>query len=66
MDDQPGRRPAINRDVRDPDVYARRWKTLVVLSVSLLIIGLDNTVLNVALPTLQTHFSASVFAALAP
>ena len=43
----------------DPVVYARRWKTLVVLSLSLLIIGLDNTVLNVALPTLQTHFDAS-------
>jgi EmrB/QacA subfamily drug resistance transporter len=43
----------------DPRAYARRWKTLAVLSLSLLIIGLDNTVLNVALPTLQTHFSAS-------
>ena len=39
--------------------YERRWKTLGVLSLSLLLIGLDNTVLNVALPTLQTHFSAS-------
>src|SRR4051812_34987082 len=46
-------------DTTDPKVYARRWKTLAVLSLSLLIIGLDNTVLNVALPTLQTHFSAS-------
>jgi len=43
----------------DPRVFARRWKTLAVLALSLLIIGLDNTVLNVALPTLQTHFSAS-------
>ena len=43
----------------DPVVHARRWKTLGVLSLSLLIIGLDNTVLNVALPTLQTHFAAS-------
>src|SRR5215213_398865 len=46
-------------DTIDPSAYARRWKTLGVLSLSLLIIGLDNTVLNVALPTLQTHFSAS-------
>ena len=46
-------------DMIDPTVYARRWKTLAVLALSLLIIGLDNTVLNVALPTLQTHFSAS-------
>lgn len=43
----------------DPAVYARRWKTLMVLSVALLIIGLDNTVLNVALPTLQTEFDTS-------
>ena len=43
----------------DPIAYARRWRTLAVLSLSLLIIGLDNTVLNVALPTLQTHFAAS-------
>ena len=43
----------------DPKVYARRWKTLAVLSLSLLIIGLDNTVLNVALPSLQEHFNAS-------
>jgi MFS family permease len=40
-------------------VYARRWKTLGVLSLSLVIIGLDNTILNVALPTLQDEFDAS-------
>src|SRR3954465_2740600 len=39
--------------------YQRRWKTLAVLSLSLLIIGLDNTILNVALPTLQQEFHAS-------
>jgi EmrB/QacA subfamily drug resistance transporter len=43
----------------DPTVHARRWKTLGVLSLSLLIIGLDNTILNVALPTLQETFDAS-------
>jgi EmrB/QacA subfamily drug resistance transporter len=42
-----------------PEVYARRWKTLAVLAVSLLIIGLDNTILNVALPSLQSHFDTS-------
>ena len=36
-----------------------RWKTLGVLSLSLVIIGLDNTILNVALPTLQEDFGAS-------
>ena len=43
----------------DPAVYARRWKTLAVLTLSLLIIGLDNTILNVALPSLQKQFDAS-------
>ncbi len=43
----------------DEAVHERRWKILAVMALSLLIIGLDNTVLNVALPTLQTHFSAS-------
>jgi EmrB/QacA subfamily drug resistance transporter len=43
----------------DPKVYARRWKTLAVLSLSLLIIGLDNTILNVALPSLQEQFDCS-------
>jgi MFS family permease len=43
----------------DPVHYARRWKTLGVLALSLVIIGLDNTILNVALPTLQDEFGAS-------
>jgi EmrB/QacA subfamily drug resistance transporter len=42
-----------------PQAYARRWKTLGVLSLALLIIGLDNTILNVALPSLQAEFNAS-------
>src|SRR5215217_1909194 len=40
-------------------IRANRWKTLAVLALSLVIIGLDNTILNVALPTLQSEFSAS-------
>jgi EmrB/QacA subfamily drug resistance transporter len=40
-------------------IYARRWLTLAVLGLSLVIIGIDNFVLNVALPTLQSAFSAS-------
>jgi MFS family permease len=38
---------------------ARRWKTLAVLSLSLVIIGLDNRILNVALPTSQEEFDLS-------
>ncbi len=36
-----------------------RWWTLGTLSLSLVIIGMDNTVLNVAIPTLQREFDAS-------
>lgn len=43
----------------DDRIYRRRWWTLAVLSLSLVIIGLDNTVLNVALPTLQRTFQAT-------
>lgn len=44
---------AIDYDGIDPHVYANRWKTLAVLCISLLIVIVGNTVLNVALPTLQ-------------
>ncbi|MCU1354134.1 MAG: drug resistance transporter [Acidimicrobiales bacterium] len=40
--------------LRDPDVvYRRRWFTLLVLCFSLVVIVLDNTILNVALPRLS-------------
>ena len=39
--------------------HDRRWWTLVVLSASLLIISLDNTILNVALPTIERDLDAS-------
>ena len=39
--------------------YQRRWWTLLVLSVSLLVISLDNTILNVALPTIERDLGAS-------
>jgi MFS transporter, DHA2 family, multidrug resistance protein len=43
----------------DPDVYARRWWILAVLCLSLLIIIIGNTTLNVALPTLARELDAS-------
>jgi EmrB/QacA subfamily drug resistance transporter len=42
-------------EIADP----RRWWTLVVLCFSLLVISLDNTILNVALPTMQEDLGAS-------
>jgi EmrB/QacA subfamily drug resistance transporter len=39
--------------------FDRRWFTLVTLCVSLMVIGIDNTILNVALPTLVRDLGAS-------
>jgi MFS family permease len=41
--------------------YERRWAALAVLCLSLVIIGMDNTILNVALPTIvrELHATAS-------
>src|SRR6476469_6723189 len=40
--------------LKDPEiVYHRRWLTLLVLCISLVVITLDHTILNVALPTLS-------------
>ena len=45
--------------ISEDQKYQRRWWTLGVLSLSLVIIGLDNTILNVAIPTLQRELGAS-------
>jgi EmrB/QacA subfamily drug resistance transporter len=44
------------------DGYERRWWILGVLCLSLLVVGLDNTILNVALPTLVRDLHASTSA----
>ena len=43
----------------DPHVYARRWSILAVLCLSLVIVIIGNTSLNVALPTLARELDAS-------
>src|SRR5829696_1533361 len=40
-------------------VQQNRWRILAVLSLSLVIIGLDNTVMNVALPSIQEELDVS-------
>jgi EmrB/QacA subfamily drug resistance transporter len=43
----------------DPEIaHRRRWLTLLVLCLSLMVIGIDNTILNVAIPTLAKPTSA--------
>jgi EmrB/QacA subfamily drug resistance transporter len=39
--------------------HQNRWKILAVMSLSLVIIGLDNTVMNVALPSIQEELDVS-------
>jgi EmrB/QacA subfamily drug resistance transporter len=51
----------LNRQVAslDGQPYERRWSALLVLCLSLVIIGMDNTILNVALPTLARDLRAT-------
>ena len=51
--------PLSSPTVTDEAVYRRRWWILPTLCLSLLIIGLDNLILNVALPSIQHDLSAS-------
>lgn len=43
----------------DPEVHRRRWLTLAVLCLSLIIIVMDNSILNVAIPALVRELGAS-------
>ena len=43
----------------EADGYRRRWAALVVLCVSVLVVNVDNTILNVALPTLVRTLHAT-------
>ncbi len=52
-------RPVPALDDLDPVVHDRRWLVLGVLCLSLLIIVMDNTILNVAIPSLITELGAS-------
>ena len=45
--------------VIDGGGYERRWLALLVLCLSLVVIGMDNTILNVALPTLARDLRAT-------
>ncbi len=50
---------AMLEDDIDPAVHERRWLILGVLCMSLLIIVMDNTILNVAIPSLYTQLGAT-------
>jgi EmrB/QacA subfamily drug resistance transporter len=50
---------ADDADVIDERTHARRWFTLATLCLSLLIIVMDNTILNVAIPSLVSELGAT-------
>lgn len=52
-----GRRPS--GSLGASEVYRRRWWALAVLSLVLVVIGMDNLIVNVALPTLVRDLGAS-------
>lgn len=43
----------------DSKAYERRWWTLGVLALALLVISIDNTILNVAIPSIARDLDAS-------
>lgn len=51
--------PTAELDPLPPHVHERRWVILAVLCLSLLIIVMDNTILNVAIPTLMNDLGAT-------
>ena len=59
--DRPARSPRVDAPAR-VDAHPRRWRALGVLCLGLLLIALDTTVLNVALPTLARQLRASTSA----
>lgn len=48
-----------SQEVMQSRKYRLRWWTLLVLSISLVLIAVDTTILNVAIPTIQRDLGAS-------
>ena len=51
--------PPATTNIDDPAVHTRRWGILAVLCVVLLVVVIDNTILNVALPDIQRQLGAT-------
>ncbi len=51
--------PIVEEHIVDRDVYGRRWLILAVLCLSLLIVGIDGTIVNVALPSIVRELGAT-------
>src|SRR6516165_8751098 len=51
--------PVVRRQSDDPAIHARRWWILAVLCLALLIVGIDGTIVNVALPSFVRELGAT-------
>ena len=49
-----------NDSIRDTRAYRMRWWTLVVIAISILVVVLDSTIVNIALPTLQQELNSTL------
>lgn len=50
----------MNMPARSTKEYRQRWWTLVVIAISVLIVVLDSTIVNIALPTLQRELNTTL------
>lgn len=50
----------MNESLRTTREYRMRWWTLVVIAISVLIVVLDSTIVNIALPTLQREMNTTL------
>jgi len=50
---------AVSEQLANSMAYKRRWWTLLVIALSVLVVVLDSTIVNVALPTLQRELGAT-------
>jgi EmrB/QacA subfamily drug resistance transporter len=50
---------AVSEQLANSIAYKRRWWTLLVIALSVLVVVLDSTIVNIALPTLQRELGAT-------
>jgi len=48
-----------HKDYKETEGYKNRWKGMIFIGISLIVISIDNTILNVALPSISRDLGAS-------
>jgi hypothetical protein len=52
--------PAMDNAATGERAYRLRWWTLVVIAISVLIVVIDSSIVNIALPTLQRELGTTI------